>query len=163
MKLLYKIMLVFIMFELTIVLVNLFNVFPYTLYSDEDIGAISSLSDPLEVFGYFFSIPALTIGSVTLTSAQTTFTFGLFMAIFGIAGAGIARISGNWTPIIAVVIATMFVPMLMKSRTLFGKLFVEWDNAALAYMVIILFVGIAYIAMITIVETPTHGQSGGND
>lgn len=162
MKLLYKIMLVFIMFELTIVFVNLFNVFPYTLYSDADTNAITKFTDPLDIFGYFFSIPALTIGNITLTSAQTTFTFALFIILFGIAGAGIAKLSGNWTPIVAVVIASMFVPMLMKSRTLFGKLFIEWDNAALVYMLIILFVGIAYIAMITIVETPTHGRSGGD-
>lgn len=159
MKKLYKIMLIFIMFELTIIFVNLLAVFPYTLYSEADVSDISNISDPAVLLGKFFTIPAITISNVEITEEAATFTFYLFISSFFIVGAAIAKLSGDWTLIITTIIGMMFVPMILRSRNLFEKLFVTWETPALSFMVILIFVGLLYIALITIVETPTHGRS----
>lgn len=157
MKAIYKIILFFAFFQMSIVIINLMNVFPNesTLYSDVEIKDLLAFDDPLDFLTYFFSVPQL-----PGLGAFTQFTFAMLVFMFLIAGAAIARATQSWTPIVVVIIATSFVPMITKSLKFFNKIFYNWDSPALVYLALTLGVGLILIALFTIVETPTHGKGG---
>lgn len=156
MKKLYKIMMFLILFQFSVVIVNALEVFPSenTFYSDAETKSIRELDDPVDALAYFFELPDIP----GLSAFQTTFTFGMLVTIFLVIGAAIARATHSWAPVIVVIIASSFVPMLTKSLGFFNKLLYNWDNAALMYLGLTLGVGIVILAVITILETPTHGD-----
>ena len=131
------------------------NVFPSTLYSDKETEALRGEKGPTGVLSYFFEAP-----EIPLLEEYTTFTFAMLSVLFLSIGAVIARASNSWTPIIVVIICTTFVPMLTSSLDFFNKMLYEWDNDILFYLALALSFGVIVIALITIVETPTHGRSG---
>ena len=155
MKSIYKIILFVAMFQLVVVMVNVLSVFPYTFYSDVETQELQELSSPTDVIIYFFDMPDIP----GLSSVESDFTFGMFVTIFLVVGAVIARATQSWTPIIVVILATSFVPMLTKSLKFFNKIIYNWDVSALMYLGLILGFGILMMVIFTIVETPTHGRS----
>jgi len=156
MKALYKIIIFFAVFQLTVIIVNLLGIFPYTLYSDIETQELQGIRNPIDYLPYFFSLPDF----AGLGSFFTNFTFAMLVFIFAGIGAVYARATHNWSPVIVIIIASSFVPMITRSSKFFNKLFYTWDVPALTYLAVTLGVAIILIAIITIVETPTHGKSG---
>lgn len=155
MKAIYKIILFFAIFQLVVVLVNIIDVFPTTLYTDSETEDLRGAKGPLGVLNYLFSVP-----EIPGLGGYTTFTFGMIAFLFLVVGAAIARATHSWTPVIVVMICTTFVPMLTNSYNFFNKMFTNWNNLTLVYLGLIFGVGIVIIVLITIAETPTHGRSG---
>lgn len=156
MKKIYKIMIFLVLFQFSVVIVNALEVFPSenTFYSDAETRSIRELDSPTDALSYFFELP----GIPGLSALQTTFTFGMLVILFLSIGAAIARATHSWSPVIVVIIATSFVPMLMKSLGFFNKMLYNWNNQALMYLGLTLGVGIIILVVITILETPTHGD-----
>lgn len=161
MKNMYKLIIFFGVFQFTVLMVNSFGIFPNTLYSDVDMAelndAITTGGDFLTVtdaiLNYLFEIP-----DIPLLSG--TFTFAMFVTIFFGLGAAAAWATHSWTPVVIAILATTFVPMILKSYGFFSKLLYNWDISALFYLGICLSVGIILISVITIVESPAQGESG---
>ena len=154
MKKLYKLIIFVVVFQFAVIIVNATGVFPNTLYSDAETEELRNVENPIDILPYLFELPKIP----GLSSFQTQFTFGMLVFIFLVMGAAIYRATHSITPLIIVIIATSFVPMLTKSLKFFNKLFYNWDSVTLSYMAICLGVGVILLAVITILETPTHGD-----
>lgn len=155
MKKLFKLIIFLVVFQFAVIIINATSVFPNTLYSDTETEELRNLANPIDVIPYLFAIPEIP----GLSYLQSQFTFGMLVTIFLVLGAAIARATHSWSPVIIVIIATSFVPMITKSLKFFNKLFYNWDSLTLSYMAICLGVGILLLALITILETPTHGDA----
>jgi len=160
MKSMYKILLFVGFFQLVVIMINVLNVFPYTLYGDVQTNELASMNSPLDVLAYFFEPPELpSLLGIELGRVGTNFTFGLMVTLFVVMGALISARTHSWTPIVVILISTSFVPMILKSITFFNEIIYNWDVNALAYLGLILGFGIIMMIVFTIMETPTHGRS----
>jgi hypothetical protein len=158
MKTLYKIIIFFAMFQMSILVINATGVFGNnTFYSDAELGRLQNMEDPTVIIGYIFGFPEIP----GVPAHITVFGFPFLIAAFTIAGAIYAWKTHSYAPITIVVIAGAFLPMIAKSLGFFQKMFTNWETAAssLMYIGIALSVGIFIIAIITIIEMPTHGRS----
>jgi len=148
------------MFQMTAIVVSTLGVFPSgtTLFSDLNVEDIEGM-DFIEIISYLitpddgYNIPGF-------TGDQTAFTIGLITAFIGIGGVVVGAITKNVSIAVTTLIAVIFVPMVTKSMNFFQRLFTTWDTPALTYMGITIGVGIMAIIIITLLETPTHGNSG---
>jgi len=155
MKKLYKLIIFLAIFQFAVIIVNATNVFPTTLYSDIETEGLRNLDSPTDVLAYLFEPPNIP----GLSRFQTNFTFGMLITIFTIIGIAAYRISGTWTPMLVLIICGSFIPMMTKSLDFFNKLFYNWDSITMTYLALCIGVGIIILAVITVLETPTHGDA----
>lgn len=156
MKGMYKVILFFAMFYMSVIVVNSLGVFPNTFYSDAEVADLRGQNGPMGIISYLFALPDIP----GVSALFSTFTFAMLTTLFLVIGAAIARATQSWTPVLVVIITSSFVPMLSKSWGFFRKLFTNWDVESMTYLALALGVGLFIIVVITIMETPSHGRSG---
>ena len=158
MKLMYKIIIFFLVFYMMILVVNSLNVFPEdgVFYSDDAESELSSLKGKRfeSVTMYLFTPKiayGLTEGSVT---ALVIFIVG-FAALTGI-------LTHNAVMPAVVIVGYCFFVMLTRSYSFFEKIFygASYTNDSMQYLAICIGAGLVVIAMITVVEMVAQGRSG---
>jgi len=154
MKLLYKIIIFLIMFQFTIPLVNIMGIFPSEsqLYSDMELPQKMQEGKIVDILAAIF-FPAE-------NNYISQMTWGSILAIFIGVGALTGIATHSIAPAVMIILIYLFIPMINSSKSYFDKLFLFSDNLAVIYMGTLLFVGIAFVALITVVEQATHGRSG---
>lgn len=153
MKRLYKVVLFFAVLHLVVIMISLLNIFPSTLYSDAEINTLRENvgTDPLSIFSYLFAPDTNIWGSNTISVSA-------IITAFAVGGTAIAVLTKSWTPAIITLLGLSFLPMLLRSRTFFDKMFTTWDSASLTYMAIIFGVVLILFVVFTILEVPSHGD-----
>jgi len=158
MKTLYKIVLFFAIFQVVVLMVNSLGVFPNTLYSDVDTTDLFNDDGSITAQG----IVAFLFPQITTSEGSEDFTFSLvaagFTSIGMIIAIGISAATRSLAPIVIGFISLSIVPMVLTSWSFFRKMFYNWDTSAMVYLSIAIGVGILILAVITILETPTHGD-----
>jgi len=156
-KLIYKIMLFFIMFQMIVLMVNAMGVFPQEsrLYSDLETDDFQEKS-PEEALTYIF-VPSGRIGPFQVNSFHVMAI--LTIVVLGSAGLGIVTHTGPIIPSIAM-IGLVVWPMVNTSRGFINTIVYNWDVNSMMYLGLALGVGIVAIVVITIIEQPAHGRSG---
>lgn len=158
MKTLYKLMLFFAIFHGTVLMVNSMNIFPAesTFYSDPIYDG--DLTVPENLIKFIF--PALRGDDGSDLEISINIIAGILTGGVFIIGVLISWISKSLAPIVIAVLGGSMIPMVMNSWKIFNKIFYEFDSAAMEYLALCFGVGIIVIAIITILEMPTHGRSG---
>jgi hypothetical protein len=154
MKALYKMILFFAIFQVTVLMVNSMNIFPSesTFYNDMDTDEYD-LSTAEGIVKFLF--PAINGEDLTVSLLVGGFT--TLGVLFGLA---VSIATKSLAPLVISILGASMIPMVMNSWKIFNKIFYEFDSAALQYLGLCLGVGIIVIAIITILEMPTHGRSG---
>jgi len=151
MKLLYKIILFLGMFELMVIIVNGMGVFTNTFYSDIETDALKDKGIWEVVQDIMLPTDNKYIGEVSVYALA-----GLFVA------GGILSGIATKNVIIPSLIFLLYVvfAMCLSSYEFFQDLFTKWNSDSLVYLGVVLGVGMVIVAIITVIETPTHGRSG---
>ena len=156
MKNIYKIILFFAIFEVTVLMINAMDIFPNELYSDSDteLEKLESSEGPWEIVRTLF-VPS---SNSYISNIGIAGIVGLFVI-----GGGVAAYfsHGNMSGLVIVFFCYVFFTMITNSIGFFDKIFRHYNEAgsAMVYLGVCLGVAIFIIFIITIVETPTHGRS----
>lgn len=163
MKSFYKLVIFLGVFQFAVIIINLTGVFPAgaVLYSDIDTEVIRNASSPTAVIIELFDIGEIPLISpaMRLTGISSELTFPVLVMLFITFGAIIAKATHSLTPMVIAIIGVSFVPMVTNSLTFFNRLFLNWDSMSMLYLTIALGFGILMVAIVTILETPTHGDA----
>lgn len=153
MKALYKVIIFFSIFHITVLMINSFGLFPgETLYSDATMSPYD-IDSPAGFVAYIF--PAINGEDVVFSLIVAGFTsLGVLL------GLGVSIATHSLAPITISIIGATMIPMMLTSWNFFSKLLYHWDSDQLGYLALALGVGLIVIAMITILEMATHGRSG---
>lgn len=154
MKPLYVIVLFFIVFQMSVLMVASLNIFDNTLYSDFDMEELDEHDTPQGMLTYLF-LPEGTAASWI----GGDFTIPALVAIFLGVGTAFSVITQSFTPISIVIVGLVFTPMITKSLGFFNQLFSIGGSQALLYMGVLVGVSVLVIVVITIIEMPTQGRS----
>lgn len=155
MKLLYKMMFFFIILHVTILMVNSLGVFPKTLYSDEDTRTYD-FSNPGDVLVYLFPVMDSKDPDTNLFGAIIT---GSFIGLASLLAIGATILTKNYAPIVVTLLASSFVPMILRSMDTFKKILYV-DSEVMIYLFICFSICITFLIAITFIEMLTHGRSG---
>jgi len=155
MKTFYIIVLFLIIFQMSILMISTFGLFPYGFYSDFDTEELASHSTPQGMLTYLFEPPGGLPGWFNIGD----FTIPALIAVFLGIGTITSIFLQSYIPVTLVVVGLFFVPMVTKSYGFFNQLFYYGNSQALIYFGLLIGIVILVIAVITIVEMPTHGGS----
>ena len=155
MKLIYKVLIFFTVFYVTILMVNAMEIFPNTFYSDQETGITSN--NPGGVITSIF-VPALNnwgLSSAT-AAALTAFIVG------GAIGTGILVQSPVLPSVI--IMGYLFFNMMTRSYDFFDKLFTNWggQGTSIFYLGLCIGAGLFVVGLISIIEMVAQGRSGGD-
>ena len=153
MKPLYVIILFFIVFQISALMIASLNIFEDTLYSDFDLEELSEHNTPQGMLTYLFVPEGTAAGWI-----GGDFTIPALVAIFLGIGTAFSFVTQSFTPISIVVVGLIFTPMVTKSMGFFNQLF-SVGGTAVWYIGILLGVSVLVIVVITIIEMPTQGRS----
>lgn len=159
MKVIYKIIIFFAMFQLSVLIVNTLNIFPLDalLYSNLEVENLQS-GDVWTVYGELFTFDTgITIPYLgTFNEASVD----ALMTMFIVGGVVVSIFTRNPSLIAVAVIGYLYVPIIVNSFDFFRKIFLYPDVPSVTYLGVSMGVGILIIAVITIIEMTTHGRSG---
>lgn len=147
MKLLYKILLFFVVFYGVVIFVNSLNIFPNTLYGDSDKGILGNIFIPGS------------IGDINFTWVAT---------IAGIITGG-AIITGFLTQNIQIpaitVLGVIIFNMITNSWNFVTGVFYKFNNRpdSLVYLGACIGAAVVVVGLITVIESVLQGGSGGDD
>lgn len=159
MKLLYKIMILMIIFPVVILMVNSMNIFPNTFYSDAEVQSvydISTTSSPESIVSTML-VPNVSFLGV---GADSALTIGLIIAVFLGLGSAAAIATHSFAPVVISFMGYSFFVMMTKSMGFFNKIFNNFGGNEVIYLGICFGVGLVALVIIYIMETPTHGRGG---
>ena len=158
MKLLYKIIIFMAVFNICVLMINSLDIFPpgSRLYNDDEVKQADSPDDPQSYITALF--PAIDGQDVTFSIFALCFTSTILVGALAI-----SIYTQNFSIISIGIVSALFIPMILTVMNITNKLFTNWDNDAVKYLGICIGVAIIIIGIITIVEMPTHGRSGGDD
>ena len=158
MKLMYKIMIFFVIFYMMILVVNSLSIFPHDaiFYSDlteDELKDIKNLEYEAVVTTLFVPQEAYGLSDAAVTS--------LVIFIVGL-GALTAILTHNPIMPAVVIVGYCFFVMLTNSYDFLQKIFYNpsWSSTSLQYLAVCIGAGLVVIAMITVVEMTAHGRSG---
>lgn len=165
MKTIYKIVIFLAMFQVVVLMVNATGIFPEDgiLYSDIDQDElIAASNDPGALFSILFtpkgSFNILGLTEITLSSVDAVLIIG---AIIGI-GSVVAVATHSYLPVVLAVFGIVLLPMIANSMSFFNGLMRNINNTNVTYLTVVLGLGVLIIIIITILEMPVHGRSGGD-
>jgi len=117
---------------------------------------IRSLNSPGDIISFLF--PVVTSRGETYDFTWSIVAAGFTSATFFI-GATMSIVMRSFAPVVIALLTAAFIPMVMNSWDFFNKLFYNWDSQAMTYLSICIGIGILILAIVAIVETPTHGDA----
>ena len=160
MKSLYVIVIYLIIFQITILIVGATGIFPNGFYSDFDTNELKNhAATPQGLISYLF-VPSGTLNDwINRFGGGAEFIIPALVGVFITIGSVISFFTQSFAPISIAIVGLLFVPMITKSYGFFNKLFTYGDSQAMLYLGLLFGVLIFVIAIITIIEMPTHGRS----
>jgi len=165
MKTIYKIVIFLAMFQVVVLMVNATGVFPSdgTFYSDIEQNELQEAgNDPGALFSILFtpkgSFSVLGITEIELSSVDAAAIIGIIIGV----GSLVAIATHSYLPVVLAVFGIILLPMIANSMTFLSGLMRKWDSASMTYLSVVLGLGVLIIIIITILEMPVHGRSGGN-
>jgi len=163
MKSIYKVMMFFLIFYMTVVIIDVSEVFPNdsTFYSDADIQSLKDADSPTDAFVWIFTPNSFSyeIGGTTYNEV----TIWLVLAVFGLVGTAAALFTKSFLPAVFTLYGLIFIPMFTKSYGFFNKLFqigrTDDSLSTLVYLAITFGLALMGLILITMMEMPAHGRS----
>lgn len=168
MKIFYKMVIFFAMFQMAALVIAGASVFPpgTTLYSDFDLETLEeNANNHMDIIGYIFlpnntKIGTFDVGGFSFGgSTLDNFTLMGLITLIIIAGSAISIATHSYVPAVLAILGISFVPMISNSLTFFNKLFTQWDTSVMVYMGVMIGLGVMMLFVVMITETPTHGRS----
>ena len=155
MKTFYLIMLFFLVFQMSILVVGATGIFPYGFYSDMDPQELAECENPQQVLTFIFDPE----GNIPDRFDMGDFTIPALIGIFIGIGTITSIFLQSYLPITIVIIGLFFVPMITHSYGFFNQLFYYGNSQSIIYLGLLFGILAFVIAVVTIIELPAQGRS----
>jgi len=156
MKLIYKMLLFFVIFQMSVLIIAATGIFPEDGRFYSDIQSDKWIDKTPEGILAEIYVPSGQIAGISISE------FGVVAVLLALVTAGVALGFLTRSPVIPSILGVGLAiwPMINSSRGFFNSLFNNWDNNSMIYLGITFGIAIIIVVIVTLIEQPAQGRSG---